>query len=346
MLDVPKQQSWLQFKTWADTYGPIFRLNILGRNHVVVSTEKIANDLLRERGNLYSSREQLPMAAQLMSRNLRTLLLPYGELWRRGRKLMHTLTMPAAATSYQPLQIYESERLIYDLLRTPGDYERLFERYAGALIVRLAYGKAVETGDEEFIRSALQIVHTVERVASPGAYLVDTIPALMYLPEWLAPFKREGKRLHDFEITFFRQLMDEVRQKMKDGTATRCFARTWIEKKDDFGLQDDEAAYVIGTLFEAGAGTTAAAMMSFCLAMCHYPEWQNEIQREVDRVVGDDRMPEFDDMPALPTVRAVAKEVLRWRPVTAGGVPHELIKDDVYQGFFFPAGTNIHANQW
>lgn len=66
------------FKAWADRYGPIFRLNIMGRNHVVVSTEKIANDLLRERGNLYSSREQLPMAAKLMSKDLRPLLLPYG----------------------------------------------------------------------------------------------------------------------------------------------------------------------------------------------------------------------------------------------------------------------------
>lgn len=44
----------------------------------MVSTEKIANDLLRERGNLYSSREQLPMAAKLMGRNLRPLFLPYG----------------------------------------------------------------------------------------------------------------------------------------------------------------------------------------------------------------------------------------------------------------------------
>jgi hypothetical protein len=49
----------------------------MGRNMVVVSTEKVANDLLRERGTLYSSREQLPMAAQLMSQNLRPLFLPY-----------------------------------------------------------------------------------------------------------------------------------------------------------------------------------------------------------------------------------------------------------------------------
>jgi hypothetical protein len=77
LLDIPKSHSWLRFKEWADEYGPIFRFNIAGRENIVVSTEKIANDLLRERGTLYSSREHLPMAGGILSDNLRPLLLPY-----------------------------------------------------------------------------------------------------------------------------------------------------------------------------------------------------------------------------------------------------------------------------
>lgn len=363
LFEIPAKHSWLTFQSWANQYGPIYRLSIFARNIVVVSTEKIANDLLRERGNLYSSREQLPMAAKLMSRDLRPLLLPYGgmdeaesassliltatELWRRGRKVMHAMTMQTAATSYQPVQIHESEQLLYDLIKAPERYEQLFERYSGAIIMRIAYGKAIKTGDEPYVQKVLKVVHTVERVASPGAYLVDTFPILMYLPEWLAPFKREAAQLHDFEITLFRDLLFEVRDKIKAEKCPRCFSRTFLERQSEFGLTDDQGAYVIGTLFEAGAGTTAAAMMSFVLAMCHYPQWQEKIQQEVDQVVGEtDRMPDFTDIPALPTVRAVAKEVLRWRPVTAGGVPHELIRDDVYEGYFIPAGTNIHPNQW
>jgi hypothetical protein len=78
LLEIPPKHSWLKFKEWADQYGPIYRINIFGRNLVMVSTEKVANDLLRERGNIYSSREQLPMAAKLMSRDLRPLFLPHG----------------------------------------------------------------------------------------------------------------------------------------------------------------------------------------------------------------------------------------------------------------------------
>lgn len=77
LLQMPPKHSWLLFKEWADEYGPIFRFTIGGQNNVVVSTEKIANDLLRERGNFYSSREQSIMAAELLSHNLRPLFLPY-----------------------------------------------------------------------------------------------------------------------------------------------------------------------------------------------------------------------------------------------------------------------------
>ncbi|KEF51210.1 uncharacterized protein A1O9_12713 [Exophiala aquamarina CBS 119918] len=346
MFNLPPVQTWLKFKEWSDIFGPIFSFTLPGRYMVVVSTEKIANDLLRERGSLYSSREQLPMAAELMSKNLRTLLQPYDERWRRGRKLMHVLTMPAAATKYQHLQVFESERLIFDLLRDPSRYEELFERYAGAVIMRLGYAKTVESNDEPLVRRALEVVHTVERVASPGSYLVDSFPILMYLPKWLAPFKKEAEILHQRELSLFRSLMEEVRQAMKQPGCPPSFMKTFLERQDEFGLTDDEGAYVIGTLFEAGSGTTAAAMMSFCLAMCHYPDWQEKLQAEIDQVVGDQRLPAFDDIPELPLVRAVAKEVLRWRPVTAGGIPHQLIKDDTYLGFFFPAGTVVHANQW
>lgn len=49
----------------------------MGSTHIIVSTEKVANDLLRERGNIYSDREQFPMAAKLISRDLQILLMPY-----------------------------------------------------------------------------------------------------------------------------------------------------------------------------------------------------------------------------------------------------------------------------
>lgn len=257
---------------------------------------------------------------------------------------MHQLTMPSAATSYQPTQILESTRLLHDLLHSPKDYEQWFERYSSGLIFRLGFGKTIK--NEGVVRRIMDVNHNLEKVASPGAYLVDTFPSMMYVPEFLAPWKRQLGEFHKEELGLFRELLQDVREEMEKGTAPPCWERTFIEGQEQWGLSTDHGAYVIGTLFEAGSGTTSAAMCSFLLAMVLHPTWLARLHDEVDRVVGPDRMPEFEDMPNLPTCRAVIKEVLRWHPVTAGGLPHQLIKDDVYENYFIPAGTNIHPNQW
>jgi cytochrome P450 len=138
-----------------------------------------------------------------------------------------------------------------------------------------------------------------------------------------------------------------------------------LERQAEFGFSDIEAAYTVGALYIAAAGTTSATMMSFCLAMCYFPQWQERLQEEVDRVVGADRLPDFEDSPNLPLTRAIIKEVMRVWPVTAGGnsklpsfhlrsiwltvcigFPHLLTQDDSFEGYFIPRGANVHANTW
>jgi hypothetical protein len=77
-LDLPSFHIWLKFKEWSDRWGPIYKLSIIGKTHVVVSTERIANALLSDKGAIYSSREQLPFATQLLTRGYNMLLRPYG----------------------------------------------------------------------------------------------------------------------------------------------------------------------------------------------------------------------------------------------------------------------------
>ncbi|KAK4545451.1 hypothetical protein LTR36_002801 [Oleoguttula mirabilis] len=346
LLDIPPAHSWLRFKEWADQYGPLFRLSLAGREHYVVSTEKVANALLRERGNIYSSREQLPAAVKLLGDSLRPLFYPHDDTFRQSRRLMHRLCKEGAAITYQSTQILESTRLLYDLIRNPEDYEGWLMRYSSGLIFRVGFGKVMKDNDDPLLKRLFAENHQLERVASPGAYLVDTFPILMNLPDWLAPFKRELKALHVEEQDIFFGLHEDVRREVQQGTAPDCWQKTYIEHAEEYKLTTAHGAYVVGTLFEAGAGTTAAAMMSWLLCMALHPDELRKLQQQLDEVVGNDRLPTFDDLPNLPRVRAVAKETLRWRPVTAGGVPHLSEKDDVYDGMFIPAGTNVHANQW
>jgi cytochrome P450 len=236
--------------------------------------------------------------------------------------------------------------MLANLINSPLDFPCVFDRYASGVVFRLAFGKKIQDQDDPYLPRILKVVQELERIASPGAYLVDSFPSLMRLPKLIAPFKQELERLHKEEYSLFSQLMEDVRSEIKAGTAKDCWEKIALETQSKTGLSDGLIAYAIGTMYEAGSGTAASALMSFILAMVHSPEWQQRVQEEVDQVVGSDRLPELDDLPQLPTVRAVIKEVLRWRPVTAGGLPHRLDKDDVYNGFFLPKDSVIHPNQW
>lgn len=69
-------------------------------------------------------------------------------------------------------------------------------------------------------------------------------------------------------------------------------------------------------------------------------------QEELDRVVGNERLPEPSDKENLPYISALMKEVLRWSCPLPFGIPKRVMEDDTYKGYFIPAGTNILENIW
>ena len=77
-----------------------------------------------------------------------------------------------------------------------------------------------------------------------------------------------------------------------------------------------------------------------------YPKTQEHAQAELDAVVGRSRLPSFADYDHLPYIRAMVEEALCWRPIDPLGLPHSLIHDNWYHGYFIPAGTIIIPNTW
>ena len=263
------------------------------------------------------------MALEIVTRRGNLAFNGMTDYWRRGRKFAQAQLSTAGVRSWKGTQSSEARRLVSDLVQEPGKYKFLFERYSTVVSLRQGFGKTAERGQQEdsHAKKIVSLMHVIEKVGSPYAYMVDALPILLHVPEWLAPFKREGKILHEQESSYFLGLMKDARKTYEEGQPEEppSFARSYLEKTEYWNLSNFEAAYTIGTLYGGGSGTTSFSMQTFCLAMCHYPDWQDKLQEEIDRVVGNERIPQFDDMPNLPTVRAVIKEILRWRPVVSGG---------------------------
>lgn len=68
-------------------------------------------------------------------------------------------------------------------------------------------------------------------------------------------------------------------------------------------------------------------------------------QEELDLVVGD-RLPQLSDQDDLPYVSALLKELFRWTCPFPFALPKRAMEDNIYRGYFIPAGATIIENVW
>lgn len=337
---LPEQNPWRTYQQWSKEHGPIFSLRVGLDTIIMLNNHETAHDLLDKRSNIYSSRPRLVMGGECVSKGLRTLLMPYGQQWRTHQRLQASFLNIRISQSYTGLQDTESKQLMYELLRT-DDFSSSFHRYASSLIYALAYGKRLETANLPEAKEVEQIMEAFLSAARVGTWIVDAIPALNWLPSWMAPWKVRGEELHQYEA----RIMSKNLEKGKVAVGWN-WTKQVLSMKESQNLSQLELAYDVGIIYEAGSDTTTMALEVFTMAAITHPGFIRKAQKELDAVVGDARLPKYSDKPNLPYISAIVNEVLRWRPVTAGGIPHAVIQDDEYMGYRIPKGATVIGNHW
>ncbi|KAJ7477078.1 cytochrome P450 [Mycena galericulata] len=365
VLDMPSEQEWVTFSKWADTWGDICSVTVLGQPLIIIGSAKVAVDLLDKRSAIYSDRPVCTMGGELVGWKNTLVLLPYGDRFRRFRRLFHNIIgSRTAIKQFLPIEELETRRFLRRVLSKPGDLPKHIRKTAGAIILRISHGYPVKENNDPFVHLAEQATEQFSLSTAPGGFMVDLIPALRHVPTWF-PFTGWRVKANAWAATL-NQLVEQpysfVKHQMAAGTAPVSFTSALLEPKQLTPEEEFDIKWSAASLYSAGADTTVSAVNAFFLAMALYPAVQAKAQREIDAVVGDDRLPTFADREELPFVNALVKEVLRWHTsVPTGnpvdlrgmyctkarvGVPHRAMRDDVYEGHFIPKGalviTNIH----
>lgn len=339
--ELPENNSWMKFHEWGEKYGPIYQVNLAGVNHVWISRDKVAHDLLSKRSAIYSDRPHIPALEHDNRTSGQYLpLMSKNELWARQRKFgKQTIMDQSLKAAYHGYPELEAVRLLMDLIHEPSEYNVALESFVSRVTSRLAWGTA--TASDELKQRARELLIGV----SPTGALGNKLPFIMSLPErWIKAKAWEARRQRT-ERKFFETMQHEV-SVAKTEKAKTSWMGSFLDKKSTWGFASDlEGAYAVGMHGIAGALTIAAPMQSFCLALTHYPEFQPVLHEEIDRVLGD-RPPTFSDLPNLPVLRSFIRETLRFRPPVPTGIPHESTKDDIYEGYHIPAGSVMHPLEW
>ncbi|KAF9050869.1 cytochrome P450 [Hymenopellis radicata] len=355
ILDMPTEgKDWLTYAEWGHKYGGICSVSLMGQPLVIVNSADVMQQMERQ-GAIYSDRPRLEMGGELVGYSKTIVIMPYGHRFRTFRKHFSRIMGTATALKkFFPMVETEVKKFLTRSLTKPTALNDQLRKTSGSIIMKLAYGITVQEGEDPFVTLIEHANDNFNIATTPGKFIVDVFPLLRFVPDWVpgAGYKilaKEWKKAFDDMVqvpyNFTRRMM--ARRYVAEGTAPRSYISSSMEHMESLTASDiDDIKHVAASMYGAGADTTVSAQYAFFLAMLLNPTVQKLAQAEIDTVVGNDRLPTFNDRQHLPYVNAVITELLRWHNVAPLGVPHRALEDGVISGYFVPKGTIIVTNLW
>ncbi|KAF8124761.1 cytochrome P450 [Boletus edulis] len=327
LFQVPFEKTWEALAALGKTYGHISSLSSLGKCYVVLNSSEAISGVLEKQSSKCSSRPHSTMASELVGFNNGILFMDDNDRFRQYRKLFnHSFGNRDITAALNPTEEEETRKFLCSVLQKPED---LVDHIcicspSVAIVLKTIYGYTVQEGRDPFIELARKLVTIVSLVEAPGAFLLNVIPALRYIPKWLPGmrFLKDAKKHNQFLADSILKPHRYVLDQMAAGTAIPSFSSTLLD------------------------GGVVSAIHAFFLAMVLFPEVQTKAQAELDEVLGSGRLPSINDRDFLPYVNAVCQEVLRWHSVTPIAMPHVATEDIYYDGFLIPKGSWIIGNAW
>ncbi|KIW98759.1 uncharacterized protein Z519_00422 [Cladophialophora bantiana CBS 173.52] len=368
----PLKKPFIRFLEWSKQYGAVVGLNLDPQNVIVLNNYGSVKELFDKRGAIYSSRPDSYVSNELLCRNeTHILLVPYGQSWRALRKAVQALLNVTAVDGPLPVQEAKASQTVYELMTSPEKCFTHIRRYSAAVILASVFGQRSASYEAPKVQALYHAQEQFTEILAPGATPpMDPFPFLRYMPTFLAPYKRWAANIRQEQRTLYSGLLNETKARTRKQDKIPCFMDKLLEGKEKSGLDDEQIVYTgefwygslwlafltarsdFGFKMEAGSDSTSSTLHSFVLAMVKYPEVLRKAQKELDEVCGPSKSPGSQDVKNLPLHTSShdrgerSDTTLRWRPVAPGGVPHMLIQDDIYEGYFLRKGTIVFANTW
>ncbi|KAG2044776.1 cytochrome P450 [Suillus americanus] len=295
---------------------------------LVVNSEEVVKDLFDQRSSIYSDRPQ-SIAYGAPAPDFNTVFMPYGNRWRLHRRIFHQAFNQAATPALHAMQLRSAHNMLFNLLQDPSNYPRCRSQQ----VVR----SRAEADFYQVYFDIHAVYNIFEGFAPAAMMLIETFP----FPGFPVPqFKRASLKCDQAGHDVKEIPIQYVKERMSANDMGPCSVADALNRssqEDDVNTTAVKEAASVA--FTAATETTTATLLVFCLAMVLNPEVQAKAQADIDLVVGKDRLPNFEDRPALPYVEAILRETLRWHPV----IP---ITSDVYNGYFIPKGVVVFSNAW
>lgn len=131
------------------------------------------------------------------------------------RKACHESFDDKACDELIPMLEGRTAVLMYDMLQDPDNWERNVRRFAASSILGAVYGRPpIDKTSDKMVVLINEYIAQISTALLPGKYLVDFFPPLLYLPKWLAKWKRDGDEWFHKGAVMFESFFDDVKERM------------------------------------------------------------------------------------------------------------------------------------
>ncbi|GJE86823.1 cytochrome P450 [Phanerochaete sordida] len=346
----PRDNHGETFYEWSKRYGDVLHLDLLGKSIIVLNSHEAANDLLDKRSANYSDRPDFP-AFNLLGWDDMLVFQRYGSGFQLHRRLMQQPLMRQEVAIFRPVQTQQCHVLLKNLLANPEDFEAHIRRFTSAITLEMTYGHKVASDDDAYLEIADQ-VNIVSTIMSKCSVL-ELFPSAKHLPAWFpgAWFIRYANEHRHLIWEMASKPFQQVEEQLAAGTAQPSFVSMHLEDMERQGTRTDAATVAAlktaaAHMWTGGEETTWSTLLIFMLAAVRNPEAVRAAQAELDAVLGPGpaRLPAFEDLDALPLVRGVVYETLRFHSALPLGIPHRAMADDVYRDMHIPRDATVLVN--
>ena len=280
----------------------------------------------------------------------------YGPAWKFHRKLFTTALRQYLSNIplIERRVSTQAEKLVQFIEEQDGkpfDPADCLQRTVADVICGVTFGEGYDTTNPDLNRLLKLNVDLVANTDDAQLVTVlDFFPLAKYLPlkaydrllqpvfemfDIIRKFLRKGEENFDPE--------EPVQDLISGLLHAKYEAKCESGEEDEAFLSDDYLVNTIEDMFAAGYETTSTTVKWALAFLVNYPKHQEDIQRQIDEVVGE-RNPGLEDRANLPIIYATIMETLRVGNVAPLAVPHVTLVDTTLCGYRVPKDAIVFAD--
>ncbi|XP_014069581.2 cytochrome P450 2M1 [Salmo salar] len=346
LLQMDLKQPDKSYMELSKKYGSVFTVWLGPKPVVVVSGYQAIKEALVDQGEEFNGRANPAITLKLL--NEHGVGSSNGQRWKtlRSFSLTSLKNLGIGCRSLEERVQGEAKSLVKAFSKygdsTVNPKELLFHSIIN-LFWSIVFGRRFEYNDPEFQIFYKPVYTYFDMLKSKVSTLYNISPRIV---ECFPGKHQELFKAIDKAKAYIRQEADR-RFKSLDTSNPQdyfdVFLVKMLEEKDQPGTEFnyDNLFPCVWDLFAASTETLSSTLSHACLMMIKYPDIQEKVQKEIDEVIGSNRVSTADDRHKMPYTEAVIHEIQRSMCLAPTAVPHQMTRDTTFHDYHIPKGTTV-----